>query len=917
MKEIVEREIKDPCDLVNAILDNEEGSVEKLLQVAKQIGDEVEWLELKTSLLPPNGKHDQNEGPDDLSWNITEAIIEISNTIGGVVILGIDDKLNPIGIKASMTPNQIKSNFSYDNFINDVLYPVLKYNNDNAVWNIYNSDKKRKEIKDVSSTMYPIINTRIGKYKDIDVLIIFVKPNSVEKLIEVTTIISGNSKKEKKYPSRLLWGTGRINNLTKSSLDSWDEIRAKKNEEVKNLFIKFLNLSEKKAEENFIESYIKGFKTNYQLYKDFYVELDAALDMDFSIIENYNFNNDVEDNFSDFVIDNSENENPPQRSCLTVKIRKERIFNIFETEKQVIIYGCSGSGKTSSLISYAYLKMKEYEKNKVLPIYLKAGDISHYQSLINDICDISKLTEKDVIKLLKDKKIIILIDGYNESKESEQEKLVNELKKLLKEYYEVKIIISTRNDANFNSLRQRLNFTVYRMIQLDEIKQKSILEKYVPGRSDDILKSIKKKQIGTVIIKSPYFLRLLASKANKDCKVPENISYLHRLVIRDWIEREQKKMKGFGFQKDYFKDLVNYAYSSYTENSNKEINFTSIRKRIDITEDEFKSLSKLLEHHDLFEINYKLKLISVSHESIVNYLVAEAVLKNPLLMNQILEDQNVVNTGLIIKAIFELTNNMEIGLLEKIFKLYPVFTTLYLKKMNIDFNSINIIKNKYIEKDYINEYEVIEFLHSYRSQISVESQNLLIDELLKSYFIEYIESAFGEEYLNTIRKYLIDSLGIINACKIVDAGIVEPQCFKKKIPRWLKRCKLNQALQLKNSGIISREDIINNNSLITKANPKEAKVLIEFGLAKKDDFINHSWILKATPESALNYIENGIANIMFFRECDWIKSAKPLDAKRFVEMGIAYKAFFKPLVNSWRNKSANHEEKEAIEYFKE
>ena len=64
-------------------------------------GKESEWLELKASVQLSEEYQKRGDSPKDLYWNIAKAIIAISNTIVGAVIIGIDDHCNPISLKGN------------------------------------------------------------------------------------------------------------------------------------------------------------------------------------------------------------------------------------------------------------------------------------------------------------------------------------------------------------------------------------------------------------------------------------------------------------------------------------------------------------------------------------------------------------------------------------------------------------------------------------------------------------------------------------------------------------------------------------------------------------------------------------------------------------------------------------------------
>ena len=78
-------------ELCKEVLNDPEGGVEQLLHLANNT--ESEWLEFKaSSVVLKKDDIEKGEKPEDLYWSVANAIIGITNTFGGAVIIGIDEK---------------------------------------------------------------------------------------------------------------------------------------------------------------------------------------------------------------------------------------------------------------------------------------------------------------------------------------------------------------------------------------------------------------------------------------------------------------------------------------------------------------------------------------------------------------------------------------------------------------------------------------------------------------------------------------------------------------------------------------------------------------------------------------------------------------------------------------------------------
>ena len=79
-------------DFVERILGQTNYDVWPLIDFAG--GIETEWLEFKAASRPPDGKSDKKDNKWDYLWDISKALIGLSNHIGGVLILGVAESPN-------------------------------------------------------------------------------------------------------------------------------------------------------------------------------------------------------------------------------------------------------------------------------------------------------------------------------------------------------------------------------------------------------------------------------------------------------------------------------------------------------------------------------------------------------------------------------------------------------------------------------------------------------------------------------------------------------------------------------------------------------------------------------------------------------------------------------------------------------
>lgn len=79
------------------VLKHPRGGLEALLKIRRW--SESEWVELKATTHPQDGHFENGDNEDDYRWDVARAVIALANSIGGVVLLGVDDKENRLGLR--------------------------------------------------------------------------------------------------------------------------------------------------------------------------------------------------------------------------------------------------------------------------------------------------------------------------------------------------------------------------------------------------------------------------------------------------------------------------------------------------------------------------------------------------------------------------------------------------------------------------------------------------------------------------------------------------------------------------------------------------------------------------------------------------------------------------------------------------
>ena len=99
--------------LVEQVLQDNDSRLEPLIELAG--GQETEWLEFKAAM-PTSG---DGLNAQDYAWHVVKALVALTNTGGGAVLLGVDDAGTAVGLEPSDPKNFLDGGF--DSFARNVI----------------------------------------------------------------------------------------------------------------------------------------------------------------------------------------------------------------------------------------------------------------------------------------------------------------------------------------------------------------------------------------------------------------------------------------------------------------------------------------------------------------------------------------------------------------------------------------------------------------------------------------------------------------------------------------------------------------------------------------------------------------------------------------------------------------------------
>lgn len=347
---------------------------------------------------------------------------------------------------------------------------------------------------------------------------------------------------------------------------------------------------------------------------------------------------------------------------------------VLKGKDHCVILGQPGAGKTTSLKKVCQLLIGEENQSQyIFPILIRLrdlGDISSQRPIFDQITSIIPLQfdftdnksnrfiagKNDVIEesyysFLNKVKPIIVLDGFDELKDSQTKEIViKELRKLVQKLTETKIVLSCRT-GEFNYELEHSN--TYEIAPLTNTQIELFVNKWLSDKdkANDFLKKVKKSPFADTSIK-PLNLAHLCAIYNRIGNVPDQPKTIYRkvvnLLIEEWDEqRSIMRITEFtGFQSDQkFEFLIHLAFyltityktSSFSVSQFKET-YNQICSDHNLPIDKASSVVKELESHTGLFIESGYEKFEFVHKSIQEYLTAEYLVKLPSLgtiVNQI------------------------------------------------------------------------------------------------------------------------------------------------------------------------------------------------------------------------------------------------------------------------------------------
>jgi NACHT domain/Putative DNA-binding domain len=555
-------------ELVSRILDHPEGGVEALIELAG--GGETDWLEFKAAMVGrPEDRKNPRENDADGYWNVAEAVLAMANSRGGVVLLGVDDNANAVGLAAG-DPRRVLETRGMDAFLRMEVLERIHPSNSGCRWNT-----GLKGIWELEHPWPPdqfVIRTL--QFQGQSIAALLVKPVPVGSGCLIAT-----QNGEERLLKRVEGNLGRVECLRgRVAIPEYERTRGPLGEDLGSLLARFFKRVEKGGtEEDDLEAALEAWHRKFQKQStdlNMFTPLDAEERLNVedcfeSLLPAAAFEPEAEEILPDYIRedwleydsdDEREDEAPeetegiesawdfgatsdqpePQRVPASPRVaRRGGLFELLSEEPRTVLIGEPGGGKTTCLRRLTLESALQYQPGQTVTLFLPLAKWAASGGLSTLIRRTTGLSMGQLERLILSDRCRLLFDGLNECPDSLRAAAINELTALLENYPKLQLVISTRAAESVAHLR----LPTFSVQPLSDSQQIKFLKAYLPDpeRASKLFEQIQFQPGAETFASNPLLLRMIVEVAGKDGELPKGRALLYRRWIHDWYRREKEK----------------------------------------------------------------------------------------------------------------------------------------------------------------------------------------------------------------------------------------------------------------------------------------------------------------------------------------------------------------------------------------
>ncbi|WP_027397129.1 NACHT domain-containing protein [Anaerovibrio lipolyticus] len=215
-------------------------------------------------------------------------------------------------------------------------------------------------------------------------------------------------------------------------------------------------------------------------------------------------------------------------------------------EKRMILWGDAGAGKTTTLEYIVYLDAKDYKagKSSKIPVLIYLGMATDEHLTLEDyIADKLNIKLDELKALLKNGRINLYFDGYNEIPYTERNMLKTkrrrELTNILENYPDTFIILTNRPQDG----KEFSRIPVFNLLEMDNGKVEEFIQKNTAseGEKNKVREAIDQDENLFQLIKKPLILKSLLFIVKTTGAVPRREGRIIGDFLKALFVREQQE----------------------------------------------------------------------------------------------------------------------------------------------------------------------------------------------------------------------------------------------------------------------------------------------------------------------------------------------------------------------------------------
>ncbi|NHA14615.1 RNA-binding domain-containing protein [Thioalkalivibrio sp. XN279] len=529
--------------LASRVLKHPRGGLAALLALAD--GSERDWLEFKAATYPLGGHFKAPENKHDYRWDVARAVIALANTVGGVVLLGVDDSGQPVGIEAS-DPDRKRDRHGAEAFRRDVV---------------------------LQQVLHPARGWRTGTEGHIEV----VNPGLYERSIELEEFLCGDrvvvailvKPRPPGFPHILVKRTTHDRSETVVYVrrrGSVGQVRGVAPEdpvvetsdsdppenfapEAQRLWDQFLVRLQGPSRAGELETqifpYLERVKRQLSPFEDFFTPLKGVLREIPSGKRRIDAEAPIPELDEEWLQPKARPSSAGGQDVIGHRASQEdlsrgSVIGLLEGQHRAVLIGEAGSGKSTCLRILALRNAKQWERGRPWPIFASLAQYST-EGLAGLLQRSSGVEWEYLAAGVAEGQVVLYLDALNQCPDSLYENCRNELSNMLVEYPDARVYISTRSTSDV----EQLEVPRVEIRSMDSTQQLQFLTAYLldHGLAADVLEQLRRQPGGDLISGSPILLRIVAEIARESRDIPTGRAALYRRFLEIWCRREMNQAR--------------------------------------------------------------------------------------------------------------------------------------------------------------------------------------------------------------------------------------------------------------------------------------------------------------------------------------------------------------------------------------